>query len=364
MKIAYFIHWDTSRESGVLQKVKSQLGAWQTMGHQVKLFALSPSEQVWSQLDHIPVEVVAGSRSGRFFKSSRIGCLMRDWKPDLIYVRFFIYYPFFTGIAKRFPIFFEFNTNDIDEYRLTFPRYLYLYHRITRKHIISSATGLVFVTNELAEKPFNQHSHKIVIANGINLEDYPQLLAPNNSQPRLIFLGKPRQVWHGIDKVLWLAKTHPSWHFDLIGPSVSDLEEIPNNVSVHGYLDRIGYEQIISQADIAIGTLSLHLNRMQEACPLKVREYLAYGIPTVIGYQDTDFPDNVPFLLQLPSHPDNVIGHVSEIDEFVNEWCGKRVHRELVTKLDVKVKEEKRLKFLQHVSSNYLHQMWSGRKIR
>ena len=94
---------------------------------------------------------------------------------------------------------------------------------------------------------------------------------------------------------------------------------------------------------------------MKEACPLKVREYLTYGIPTIIGYQDTDFPDKVPFLLQLPSKPDNVAANLSGINRFVNEWCGKRVHRVLVTGLNVKVKEEKRLNFLQDVSSLIHH---------
>lgn len=352
MKIAYFIHWDTSIESGVLRKIKNQLEAWQLLGHQVKLFALSPSEQVWSRLDHISVEVVAGSRTGRFYKSGKIYKLIDDWKPDLVYARFFIYYPFFDKLVRHYPIFFEINTNDIEEYKLTNPTYLYLYHRLTRSHILKIAAGLVFVTHELANYHLNQHANKLVVANGIDLSNYPQLSAPNNSRPRLIFLGKPRQAWHGIDQVLWLAKSCPDWHFDLIGPSVSDMKELPGNVTVHGYLNKASYEKIVSQADVAIGTLSLHLNRMHEACPLKVREYLAYGIPTIIGYQDTDFPNKVPFLLQLPSRPDNVRANLSEIKRFVNEWRGKRVRRDLVTGLDVKVKEEIRLNFLRDISSN------------
>lgn len=355
MKIAYFIHIDINQESGILKKVKDQIRAWQAMGHQVKLFALSPSERVWSKLDNIPVEVVSGSRMGRFLKSGKIYKLIEDWKPDLVYARFIIYYPFFDNIAKRFPIFFEVNSNDIEEYKLTNSWYLYLYHRMTRGRMIKIAAGLIFVTHELANHHFNQHPNKLVIANGINLLDYPQLTVPNNSQPNLIFLGKPGQVWHGVDKVLWLAKSCPEWHFDLIGPSVSDLGDIPGNVTAYGHLDRAECEKYISKVDIAIGTLSLYEKGMKEACPLKVREYLAYGIPTIIGYQDTDFPNEVPFLLQLPSRPDNVAANLSGINRFVNEWCGKRVHRDLVTGLNVKVKEEKRLNFLQDVSSLIHH---------
>ncbi len=39
---------------------------------------------------------------------------------------------------------------------------------------------------------------------------------------------------------------------------------------------------------------------------LKVREYLAAGLPVVIGYQDTDFLDGAPFILQVPNEPDGI----------------------------------------------------------
>jgi len=40
---------------------------------------------------------------------------------------------------------------------------------------------------------------------------------------------------------------------------------------------------------------------MKQACPLKVREYTARGVPFVIAYDDIDLEDNLPFYLRLPS---------------------------------------------------------------
>ena len=71
----------------------------------------------------------------------------------------------------------------------------------------------------------------------------------------------------------------------------------------------------MSAADVAIGTLSLHTKQMEEACPLKVREYLAWGLPVIIGYKDTEFPaPDTAFLLQLPNNPTNVHDHLDQID--------------------------------------------------
>jgi hypothetical protein len=88
---------------------------------------------------------------------------------------------------------------------------------------------------------------------------------------------------------------------------------------------------------------------MEEACPLKVREYLAYGIPTIIGYKDTDFPNGAPFLLCLPNTPDNVEKNLDRIEAFVLSWKGKRVPRSEIEHLDLKVKEEKRIIFIEEV---------------
>ena len=118
----------------------------------------------------------------------------------------------------------------------------------------------------------------------------------------------------------------------------------------HGFLSQLEYEPLIAGADAGIGPLSLYLAGKDESSPLKVREYLAYGLPTILGYRDTDFPERVPFLLQIGGSPDNVMNNISKIEKFVISWQGKRVSRDMVSLLDVSVKEKKRLMFLSSVA--------------
>ncbi len=75
----------------------------------------------------------------------------------------------------------------------------------------------------------------------------------------------------------------------------------------HGFLDRAGVMDVLMKTDVACGSLALHRNNMQEASPLKVREALAYGIPVLLGYKDTDLSNlQSEYILQIPNTEDNV----------------------------------------------------------
>ncbi len=89
---------------------------------------------------------------------------------------------------------------------------------------------------------------------------------------------------------------------------------------------------------------------MQETTALKVREYLARGIPTIIGHRDTDFPNPPPFLLEIPNEPTGVASSLDRIADFVARAPQLRVPREAIAHLDVGVKEVQRLAFIEQVA--------------
>jgi len=127
------------------------------------------------------------------------------------------------------------------------------------------------------------------------------------------------------------AEAFPTWEVHLIGYEVSVRERLSGNVKAHGFLSFSRYVPILADADVGIGALALHRNRMNEASPLKVREYLALGLPAIIGYEDTDFPDGAPFLLCLPNEESNIECCLGEVQRFVVAWVGKRVLRQEVS---------------------------------
>jgi hypothetical protein len=222
----------------------------------------------------------------------------------------------------------------------------------TRGLLLGNAAGLIFVTGELAtSKSFTKFRRPSrIVANGIDLATHPAFPIPSNERPTLIFVGHPRSPWHGVEHVLEMAAAFPQWQFDLVGPAREELPRVPANVVVHGVLKPADVAPVMARADVAIGTLALYREGLNEASPLKVREYLARGLPTIIGYRDTDFPEPVPFLLKIPNAPYGVRSSTAAISAFVHRALGTRVEADTIKHLDVNRKEAIRLAFIRQVA--------------
>jgi glycosyltransferase involved in cell wall biosynthesis len=159
-----------------------------------------------------------------------------------------------------------------------------------------------------------------------------------------------------VEKLLILARQFPDLKLDIIGYTASDLKdrEIPENIVFHGFLAGDEHHQILCKADVGIGTLALHRNQMEEGSPLKVREYLAYGLPVVIAYQDTDLKD-IPadFILRIPNSNDNVEVCANLIRDFSYRMMGERADRDLVYPLiNQSKKENTRIAFFEGLLKN------------
>src|SRR5581483_2567770 len=126
-------------------------------------------------------------------------------------------------------------------------------------------------------------------------------------------------------KLAWLAGQEPGWRFDVVGTSATRYST-PENFVLHGFLPRERYAPLLAGADVAFATLALHRKGMQETSSLKLAEYLANGLPVVIGHDTPDFPGEAPwFLLTLPNTEGNVREGVEAIRAFVARVRGRRV---------------------------------------
>ncbi len=357
MKVGVILHWNEGEASGVFKKAISQITTWTNQGVQVSLHLICRRGMlnVWQRylkgahIAHITIHVYRGVVS-RFRAWGDAAKALQAQRPDLIYQRYDLYMPALKRLARAFPLVLEINSNDLVEYCLT-KSLRCCYNRLTRSLLLRNAAGFSFVTWELAKLPdFSQYQKPYaVISNGVKLTEYCPLAAPSNQETRLIFLGTDGQPWQGVDKILKMANLFPEWRFEIVGIQPNSLGAVPSNVHIHGPLKRPAYERLLALSHIAIGTLALHRKRLNEACPLKVREYLAYGLPVIIGYTDTDFPRGAPFILQLPNTEDNIQKSATAIASFVKAWKGRRVPREAISHLDVSFKEAQRLVFFRSV---------------
>lgn len=355
MKIAYLIHWNEGPESGVFKKVIHQMTEWRKLGHEVALFLITNRPNIDWESAVLGIACFIQQYTGwgdRFAQFKKLARQIEEWEPNVVYHRFDLFYFSLPKLLKKYPSVLEINTNDLTEMRMD--RDLrYYYHLLTRGMVLKAADGFVFVSGELAEEPHTKRYVRdyTVIGNGIRLDDFITDARPANASSKFVFIGSAGQSWHGIDAIATLAKSRPQWHFDIIGVEQSELEaSVPGNMYFHGKLNRPQYQALMDSADIAIGTLALYRKKMREASPLKVREYLANGLPVIIAYKETDFTDPVPFLLELPNKPDNIATSLEAIDAFVEAWAGKRVARESINRLDTSVKEARRVDYMKHIS--------------
>ena len=363
MRIAYVaLHLENViMNGGVGHKIASQLRIWQDMEHQAQLFLHTPDDLTFplTATFRYPYESkpaipgLLNREAARTRALSNLVGALHVYQPDIIYLRYGMFALPLQRLFNFAPVVVELNGDDVNEYRHRGTLY-YLLNRVTRRITMSRASGYVCLSHEIAALASNTKYQKptAVIANGIDLREYHPLPAPDNEKPRLSMVCSAQFDWHGVDKLLWLASQYPDLTFDLIGHGFEDIKDsAPANVIFHGFLNRQAIRQVLALSDVSLGTLALHRKQMEEASPLKVREALAYGIPTVLAYTDTDFANYADdFLLRLPNTADNVRENAARIRDFAYAMRGKRAPIQKIAPLiDQRAKEEKRLAFFETI---------------
>ncbi|HUI88713.1 MAG TPA: hypothetical protein VLX61_08280 [Anaerolineales bacterium] len=361
MRIAYIsLHWPRLRTGSVGKKIQRTINAWRSEGHEATLFMHT--------LQYEPEQELLSAEKFTYHGTNRLGLELsrmnaarrlvdsvRSYKPDLVYLRYGMYIYPIHKLVDIAPMIEDVTTNDVIQHREL--GWVYdLYNRLTRGILLCRVNGLVTISFELASSPIFVRYHKptLVIANGIDLENYRPLPAPANAMPRLVFIGTPTlgDIWHGIDKLMTLAELCPDLQIEVIGyDGIPGRRVLPPNITFHGFLPLEHYRALLAGADVAISSLALHRAGMQEQSPLKSREYLAYGLPMVVPYKDTDLDDlDCDFFLKIPNREDNIRTHAGAIRDFAYRMRGRRAERSLfASRIDVGMKEKKRLKFFEQV---------------
>lgn len=231
-------------------------------------------------------------------------------RADIVYYRYaaqnFLLNTFFACGGARHSLVLENNTNNQAEFitkRLLATAALnFLFERaLTRRADLNVA-----LTEELkryVQDLADGSSRVVTITNGYDprwvitpseagLQKWNERLGQLRSSYNLaVFVGYS-EVWHGVDRIIELIRHQSNWALVLVGPG---LEQSYGHMVEGDLIGRIAFlgEQvsedlvcIYSMCDLALGSFALERKGMREAAPLKVREYLFYGLPVVIGYRD------------------------------------------------------------------------------
>jgi glycosyltransferase involved in cell wall biosynthesis len=362
MRIAYIsLHWPRTRDSGVGKKIQSQISTWNAMGHEARLFMHTSRHEPASDLieaEVVPYDVRGKLRTEINRSRAARGLVeaVEAFQPDIVYLRYGTYVYPAHRLTRIAPVVEEINTNDLSQHEELGGVHS-LYNRLTRGIFLRKVSGLVTVSRELEHSPAFASYRKPIrtIANGIDLSSFAPMPPPANPSPRLAFIGSPGYPWHGVDKLVEFARRFPDLRLDIIGyDDLSGFDPVPDNVTLHGYLSSHEYRKVLANADVAISSLALHRIPLEEASPLKSRECLAFGLPLVLAYVDTDLEDlDCDFLLRIPNKEDNIRTHGEAIRDFALKMRGRRADRSLLApRIDSARKEEMRLSFFREILQN------------
>lgn len=215
----------------------------------------------------------------------------------------------------------EHHSNEMAEYLLepTLRRRFLAAVSLRRSRIgLAKVAGIIGVTRELVEmealKAGRAEMPRFVFPNGVTVADgtVPARVYHRSEPLRIVFAAARYQPWQGLERLIAGLKTYTGAvpvHVRLAGHLSEDqvdavrlLGECPNRkIEAVGLLDRDGLNAQYAWSHLGIAALSIYKNRMSEACPLKVREYAAQGLPFAYAFDDPDLPKDWPYALKLPA---------------------------------------------------------------
>uniref|UniRef100_A0A7C3RJJ6 Glycosyltransferase subfamily 4-like N-terminal domain-containing protein n=1 Tax=Dictyoglomus thermophilum TaxID=14 RepID=A0A7C3RJJ6_DICTH len=351
MKIAYILNHDISKNDGVTKKVFEQVTEWEKLGHKVEIFAITSKRGN----NLLSLHVYDKNALFRIAFNKNLWRDINNYNPDIIYMRYDLLSRTILKLLGKYKFVVEINTDDINESLLLFKTYKslktflrYIINYISRDIIFRNVYGIITVTEELSKMYIKYAKPTICVPNGINLEKYNIIkTVREDDKIGLFFIGSPNQPWQGVDIVEKIAKRLPDYYFHIVGPEGKNTK----NLFYYGFLQREDYLRILNKSHICIGTLALYRKRMKEACPLKVREYLAYGYPVIIGYDDIAFLNQAIPDYILKIDPMNIELEIERIKNFILKNKNRVVtHEEIYSKISTKVLEEKRISFLERIA--------------
>lgn len=197
------------------------------------------------------------------------------------------------------------HTKESDEEKLSLPR-ARIINKLIDKCITNNLSGKLYgvagVTQEILGYESNRFNIKppftFTYPNGIDFNLIQVAEDRRGGVVKFIMIASEYYLWHGLELIVdRLLATSLDFEFYIIGLIRNEilLDKIAHDKRFiyGGYQESYQYAHILALCDVAIGSFGLHLKNLKQACSLKVREYLASGLPVYSGHVDFAFTSDV-----------------------------------------------------------------------
>lgn len=185
------------------------------------------------------------------------------------------------------------------------------------KKIVSLVDKLVLISLGKVNTPL-ENDKTIYLSNGIDVEQckLKKINYQNKEDIAIICVAHYRD-WHGYDRLLaglsnyykkdrnGLCKRKIAVHF--VGSGMEKLESLSvvlglqNYVKFYGAQSGESLDSIYANADLAVATLGMYRKQLFNSSDLKIREYIARGIPYISCCEDIGVPSNFEYKFIVPN---------------------------------------------------------------
>ena len=379
MKVAY-INCLLSKRGllGVEKKLAAQARAIALLGLDMDIFHFDLARQLQDDRVHFyrRTEGSLGQVLSLFHRYSCISRRIDTDKYDLLVLRysggdFSLFSSFFRRNAGK--IVTEHHTKELPEaytYKTTLPQKALTLsiERFLGPEMIKRCGGLIGLTDEIKRYELDRAGVSIpacTIPNGVLVQDVPfsRHACYNGKVLKLLCLADAFEAWQGLDRILAGLQNYsrkPFLHLSIVGNLPANQVYLYRslNHNVHVRIDFLGrlcgsmLEEVCQNTHVAFSSLASFRAKVREACTLKTREFIARGLPFVIGHSDPDLEGVDEFLFRIP--PDNSPVNMDEVVAFAERILNRKgvsdSMREFAEKrLDWKIKMQQMWDFLESV---------------
>lgn len=307
MKVLYICPGRFTEADGVYQKARKRSQYWSCHGAETYLYTYNDFERdlCWWERLLLKIPSRVTTLLYQILFSRRVDLLCRDFQPDVLYTRHFLWPYLFD---KRPKLVLEVNGDITAENRkLSWPWQALITRSIA--YYNSNASGLVLVAPQLGNE-FSSIAHKVVMPNSI-LATSSQVLANFNKrtlrresiqkQKAICFMATKARFFYDIDFIVRLVSSlNETYQLWVVGDLPLEQERHENKSNVHflGRRSEAELEEILQDCTLAIGATDFY--PAATASPLKTRTYLEYGVPVLSSDFDIDFDNTTPYYRGVP----------------------------------------------------------------
>ncbi len=173
----------------------------------------------------------------------------------------------------------------------------------------------------------------INIDNGIDIHLIPKRTEKKSQDGKTHLLAVASMCeWHGYERIIrgigvWQNEKKENYVLDLVGDegdgSLSKWKELVHELGLekqvvfHGRKTGDALTEMYNMATIGLSSLAMYKVGFQSGSVLKLREYMARGLPFIYAHDDPHMSADLPWCLKIPNDDSTV--NMDSVDEFVKK---------------------------------------------